>query len=61
MTTRGTVGCGSCESGWQHCHGTWIVHRDSGECAGDPDCVEPAEAHELVVVCEQVQPRCACD
>lgn len=60
MTATSTDACTSCGRSLRHCHGTWITHRDAGECT-DPTCVEPAEAHELEVVCQELDERCSCD
>lgn len=52
--------CLSCERALRHCHGTWIAHRDGGECT-DSECVEPAEAHEHDVTCHEIDRRCSCE
>jgi hypothetical protein len=43
------TGCGACEAGLDHCHGTLLVYAESIQCT-DPACTELVLArHELVV------------
>jgi hypothetical protein len=60
MTATEAEGCLACERRWRHCHGTWIAHRDAGECT-DPACVEPAEAHDHQVSCHEADRNCSCE
>lgn len=54
-------GCGGCDTGVDHCHGTLIVHVDwSAECT-EPDCVDIDRArHTFVVDCADVAGGCVC-
>jgi hypothetical protein len=60
VTAERADGCVGCELSWRHCHWTWIAHRDGGECSGDDACPEPSEAHDLLVVCTDLDAACAC-
>jgi hypothetical protein len=56
---RAVPGCGGCSRGWVHCHGTWVLHTDgTGECTDGEHCPVPAEGHEAVLDCWEVDSRC---
>ncbi|HLR94108.1 MAG TPA: hypothetical protein VK053_06265 [Jiangellaceae bacterium] len=42
------------------CHGTWIVHRDHTAACTIEGCSTPAEGHDLVITCTELEPGCRC-
>lgn len=53
------IGCIDCDSGLEHCHGTWIHHRDgTGECTVT-HCHVEIEGHAVVIDCIEVHVDCA--
>ncbi|MEV6321986.1 hypothetical protein AB0M45_12450 [Nocardia sp. NPDC051787] len=57
----GTTGCSSCDSAFDHCHGTLIVHAGRiSECT-DELCIDPAHArHAFVIDCGDLAGGCRC-
>jgi hypothetical protein len=53
------VRCRECEAGWEHCHGTLIVHSlRHAECT-DEGCTSPELiVHSLVIDCDTVGCEC---
>jgi len=54
--------CRDCRDGWEHCHGTLIVHGHlRAECTDD-ECPAPVRLmHQFVVDCEAVGCVCGAD
>lgn len=42
------------------CTGTWIVHRDHTAVCTRAGCDSPAEGHDLVITCAELEPACRC-
>ena len=54
--------CASCAAGFDHCHGTLVVHSDGGfaDCTAE-DCFDDDRfRHSLVVDCFALGDGCAC-
>ncbi len=54
------MSCQSCESGFDHCHGTLVEHV-AGFVECTDDCVDvDVVRHALVITCESVERTCGC-
>lgn len=53
--------CAECKAELDHCHGTLIVHLESGlECTDDGCVVLDPARHDLIVGCDSLARPCAC-
>lgn len=50
--------CAACAVELLHCHGTLVLHADGSVECDVEDCGVAEEAHELVLMCTEVDPRC---
>ncbi|BDB45736.1 MULTISPECIES: hypothetical protein [Mycobacterium] len=55
-----STGCRDCRAGFDHCHGTMIVHSLSRPECTEPDCAVPELfTHAFVIDCDVVGCECA--
>lgn len=58
MSERRVAGCVECDGDLDHCHGTWIAHRDgTGECTVT-HCHAEVDGHTIVIDCVEVHVDC---